>query len=399
MAMIDEKLLKISKKYLFSTIEKKRDELRKTLGENQLVDLGVGDISLPLAPSIVEGLKEGAHEMERSVIGYGPYEGYAFLREAIVQSEYSHVDVGLDEIFVSEGINGDLCGMQELFSPSARVGIIDPAYPVYLTLNILSGRETIVTLPLKEENGYMPKPPKEGLDLVFLTSPGNPIGIAQTRENLQEWVNLAKQYNAIIFFDAAYASFIQSKEVPKTIYEIEGARDVAIEFRSFSKSSGFTGVRLGYTVVPKNLFLKSAEGKDYSINALWMNRQSTKTNGISYPIQRAGLAALTPQGKAECMAQVKTYLAGAKKMKETLQNMGYTVVGGVDSPYLWWKVPYGSSWEWFDKLIEECHLISIPGEGFGKWGEGYVRLSGFVNPATCEKAILHLKRLGVLSAV
>lgn len=402
MALIDEKLLRISKKYLFSTIEKKRDELKALLQEDQLVDLGIGDISLPLAPSIVEGLKAGADEMGTHVIGYGPYEGYSFLREAIVNSEYSHVDVGIDEIFISEGINGDLCGMQELFSSSVSVGIIDPAYPVYLDINILAGREKIVRLPLTEENGYMPKPPNELLDIVFLTSPGNPTGIAQTRESLQEWVDWARKSKCVIFFDAAYASFIHSKDVPKTIYEIEGAKEVAIEFRSFSKSSGFTGVRLGYTVVPKNLLLRSLEGKEFSLNSLWMNRQSTKTNGISFPVQRAGLAAMSPQGKKECDDQVKTYLTGAQRIKASLTKLGYKVVGGIDAPYLWWKVPYGTSWEWFDKLIQECHLISIPGEGFGKSGEGYVRLSGFVTKETCDKALIHLGRLsteGVLNEV
>ncbi len=396
MALINENLLKISRKYLFPIIEEKRDLLKSRVSDDEFVDLGVGDISMPIAPSIVAGLKEAADEVGEKVIGYGPYQGYSFLREAIAKVEYNLVEISPDEIFVSEGINADICGMQELFSTNSKVGIMDPTYPVYLDLNIMAGREQIIKIPLTSENHFIPEPPNERLDFVYLTSPSNPTGVAMTRTDLKKWIDWAKEVECVIFFDAAYASFIQSADVPKTIYEIEGARDVAIEFRSFSKSAGFTGIRLGYCVVPKELEIKSTDGRNFNLNKLWLNRQSVKTNGVSYPIQKAGLAALSPKGISECNEQVFCYLKGAMKIRKSLEKMGFRCVGAINSPYIWWEVPGGDSWEWFDRLLNVCSIVSIPGEGFGSFGEGYIRLSGFVTPDEADRAVKNLERLGAI---
>lgn len=394
MTLIDENLLKISRKYLFPIIEEKRDSLRAQFPETQFVDLGVGDISQPLVPAVIEGIKQGATEMGHKPYGYGPYQGYEFLRETIADVEYGHVAIGANDIFISEGINSDLCGLQELCSRSARVGIIDPAYPVYYDLNLLAGRENIVRLPLTQENHFMPRPPEEPLDIVYLTSPGNPTGVAMTYDSLKEWVDWAKTHNALLFFDAAYAAFIRSENVPKTIYEVEGAEDVAIEMRSFSKSSGFTGLRLGYCVIPPQVRLFDEQGREHQMAKLWLNRQSTKTNGVSYPIQRAGEAALRGEGWHQCRAQVDAYLAGAKKIRHALEEMGFCCVGAEDSPYIWWQLPGHDSWKWFDRLLNECHIISIPGEGFGTVGEGYLRLSGFVAGELADLAVQYLQLLG-----
>ena len=397
MAPIDENLLKLSRKYLFPIIEEKRDLLKSQVPEKEFVDLGVGDISKPLAPSIVQGFKEAIDEIGKIVIGYGPPQGYEFLREALSKTEYAHTDITIDEIFISEGINSDLCGIQELFCQTSRVGIIDPAYPVYYDLNVMAGRENIKKLPLTEENGYMPDLPEERLDFVYLTSPGNPTGVALNRECLKKWIAWAKEVNCVIFFDAAYSCFIRSDDVPLSIYEIDGAREVAVELRSFSKSAGFTGIRLGYCTIPKEIQINSCDGKKHSLNKLWLNRQSTKTNGVSYPIQKAGLAALSPQGIKECRTQIDSYLEGAMLIRKKLEEMGFSCVGGIDSPYIWLKIPSGKSWDWFDKLLECCLIVSIPGAGFGSFGEGFIRLSGFVTITEAKQAIENLSRLGAAS--
>lgn len=397
MALINENLLKISRKYIFPIIEERRDQLKSTLSKDELdqfVDLGVGDISFPISPTIVKGLKDAADEIGEEVIGYGPYQGYSFLRNAIVKNDYESLDISADEIFVSEGINSDVCGLQELFTENAKVGIVDPAYPVYYDISVLAGRDSITSLPLTEENGFMPDLPEEPLDLVFLTNPSNPTGVAMSKESLQRWVNWAKENECVIFYDAAYTTFIQEENLPQSIYEIDGAKDVAVEFKSFSKSSGFTGMRLGYCVIPNELKIKDRTGKAYSLATLWLNRQSTKTNGVSYPIQKAGLAALSASGIRECQLQVQSYLEGSRKILNQLIELGFDAYGGINSPYIWWKVPSGDSWEWFEKLIDECQILSVPGEAFGKSGEGYIRLSGFVSEQEAEKAVNNLSILG-----
>lgn len=393
MALINENLLKISRKYIFPIIEERRDKLKATLSKDEFVDLGVGDVSYPITKTIVEGLKDVADEIGTNVIGYGPYQGYAFLRNAIIESDYKELPISSDEIFVSEGINSDICGIQELFSIEAKVGIVDPAYPVYYDLNVMAGREHIVRLPLTADNGFMPEVPSEPLDIVYITNPSNPTGVAMTRESLEMWVKWAQKNKCIIFYDAAYAGFIEGDGLPRSIYEIKGADEVVVEFKSFSKSSGFTGVRLGYCVIPHKIAIFDKSGKEHKLNPLWMTRQSTKTNGASYPIQKAGLAALSKEGQEENKAVLKDYMKGTRMIVDALTSMGFTTYGGVDCPYIWWKVPSGDSWEWFEKLIEECHIISVPGEAFGVCGEGYVRLSGFVTEDEAQRAVRNLSRL------
>jgi LL-diaminopimelate aminotransferase len=384
MARLNTNFLKLPKSYLFSTIGEKVKALKEKNNEAHLLNLGVGDIALPLAPTVVESLKEAAYEVGEHVHGYGPAEGELFLREKILESEYREHNFSPEEIFISEGIVRDICDIQDLFHPDAEVGIIDPTYPAYFNSSLLSGR-IIHKIPCLEENGFIPMPPEKKLDFVYLCTPNNPTGIAMTKAHLKTWVDWAITHKTVLLVDAAYEKFITSDDVPKTIYEIEGAKQVAIEFRSFSKSAGFTGLRLGYTIIPHEAF---------DLNRLWRQRQDIKTNGISYPIQKAGFHSLFGLGKNECDAQVKLYSTHAKKLKEHIESLGYTVYGGENSPYIWWKIPHHNSWEFFDFLLNELHLITIPGSGFGPLGEGFVRLSSFISETTFNHTIKRLVTLG-----
>ena len=392
MALMNINFLQLSRSYLFSTIEEKVRDLRAREKDAPVLNLGVGDIALPLVPKIVETLKDAADELGESVHGYGPSAGYLFLREKILEIEYPNCGFSPSEIFVSEGIVRDICDIQDLFYHTATVGIIDPTYPAYFETTILAGKK-IHLIPCLEENGFIPIPPNHAIDLVYLCTPNNPTGIAMTRAHLKAWVDWAKKHNSILLIDAAYEKFISSPDVPKTIYEIEGAKEVAIEFRSFSKSAGFTGLRLGYTIIPNELFLHSEKGKE-AANALWKLRQDIKTNGISYPIQKAGYASLVGTGKKEVDAQVELYSRNAKKIKHCLQNLGFTCYGGDDSPYIWWKIESEDSWKFFDFLLNELHLITIPGRGFGASGEGFIRISSFITEETLNEAIKRLATLG-----
>ncbi len=383
MALLNKNFLDLSGSYLFSTIGERVQALRLAQPESEILNLGVGDIALPLAPAIVASLKDAACELGKNVHGYGPAEGFLFLREKILESQYEGCGLTVNDIFISEGIVRDICDIQELFEPKATVGIIDPTYPAYLKSSILAGREVHLILCL-EENGFIPLPPDRHLDFVYLCSPNNPTGIAMTRDHLKAWIAWAVKHSAILLVDAAYEAFIKTEDVPRTIFEIEGAKDVAIEFRSFSKTAGFTGMRLGYTVIPNS-----------ELNALWRKRQDIKTNGISYPIQMAGLASLFGEGKSETTAQVALYAHHAKKLKACIEDLGFTCYGGIDSPYIWWKIPTNNSWEFFDFLLNELHIITIPGKGFGVSGEGFIRLSSFITEKTLDETIKRLKTLGV----
>lgn len=378
MVTLNSDFQKITKQYLFPLIDEKKAELLGREPDAQLINMGIGDISLPLAPSVVQGLENAAREMGERPFGYGPAEGYAFLRERIVEVEYGAYGIGAEEVFVSEGINSDLCAIEELFDRDQHVAVLDPTYPVYGDISVMAGRHNITKIPCIEEHGFLPQVPKgEKFDLIYLCSPNNPTGVAMTYDNLREWVEFARVNQSVIFFDAAYAGFITSKDVPKSIYEIEGAEEVAIEFRSFSKSAGFTGLRLGYCVVPKKI--------SKSLYDIWVLRQNTKTNGTSYPVQRAGLSALSEQGQKECAEQVRSYQRQGEVIKKSLEELGFTCLGGKDSPYIWWKIPSGNSWDFFDKLLNELKIVAIPGVGFGECGEGFIRLSSFVTEATVEK--------------
>ncbi len=384
MARLNSYYKKLKREYIFPIIEHKLIELKKKSPNTTTINLGIGDIALPLAPSIAHAICLATQEMTtpQGFKGYGPSDGYLFLKEAIVKHQYSNLGISPDEIFISDGTNTDTANIQELFSLNNTVGILDPTYPVYLDTNIMAGRSSkILLLPCTQDNNFCPVPPQEHCDMIYLCTPNNPTGVALTKSQLTEWVAYAKRENATLLIDNAYEAFITSPDVPKSIFEIEGAKDVAIEFRSFSKSAGFTGLRCAYTVLPKTVH----QGKLYP---LWKKRQSTKSNGVSYPIQKGAEAVFLPQGKQETQSQVQAYLAEAKRLKQGLLTMGYTCFGGEDSPFIWWKTPDNlSSWKFFDHLLDKCQIISVPGSGFGKHGEGYVRLSAFTTPELSTLAL------------
>ncbi len=390
MGKLNNHYKKLKREYIFPIIDKKLAELKARCPDAQVLNFGVGDICLPLVPSIAEAICGAVQEMTtlEGMRGYGPSEGYLFLREAIAKNLFSPMDIAPDEIFISDGANTDTSNIQELFSLQCIVGVTDPTYPVYLDTNIMAGRASkIIFLPCTEKTGLCAEPPPFHCDIVYLCSPGNPSGVAMNRAQMRSWVDYAHREKGILLLDNAYDAFITSSDVPKTIFEIEGAKEVAIEFRSFSKSAGFTGLRCAYSVVPKQVL----QGKLYP---LWMKRQTIKSNGLAYPIQRGAQAYFSLQGQQETKAQIAHYLQAAKILREGLKKSGFICYGGIDSPYIWWKTPAGlSSWQFFDHLLEKCHLVSIPGKGFGENGEGFVRLSAFNSP---ENASLAVQRICAL---
>ncbi len=384
----------IKREYIFPIIDEKLADLKRDFPQAEIVNLGVGDIALPLAPAIVTAICDATREMgtEEGIKGYGPSCGYPFLRQAIAKHEFAHLGISADEIFISDGANSDTANIQELFCQSAIVGITDPTYPAYLDSCLLAGKKTI-TLPCLEENGFFPEPPEEHCDLVYLCSPNNPTGIAMNRSQLKKWVDYALRKQAVLFVDNAYEAFITSPEAPRSIFEIEGAKECAVEFRSFSKSAGYTGLRCAYTILPKTL-KGMIDGKEQPLYSLWNKRQVIKFNGAAYPIQKGAEAVYTQQGRKETQAQVQSYLDEAQRFLTTLKELGYTCYGGIDSPYIWWKTPpKKSSWDFFDLLLKQCHMITIPGTGFGECGEGFVRLSAFSLPNKTTLALERIRRL------
>lgn len=387
---------------IFPIIEKKILEVKHSFPEKEFLNLSIGDIIFPLVSSVQQALMSSIKRLSVEPIGYGPTTGYNFLKDTILSTEYSGFGFSNEELFISDGIISDAIGLSELFSQDAIVGIPNPTYPAYLDGNVLAGRSgplsssndypNIIYLPCTEETGYLPIPPNKHCSFIYLCSPNNPTGVALNRSQLSTWVTYAKENNSILLLDGAYCSFISSPDVPKSIYEISGAKDVAIEMRSFSKSAGFTGLRCSYTVIPKEIQYVHNRQKD-SLCKLWTTRQNIKSNGVSWLVQTAACAALSPEGLAETSAQVQIYQTSSKFLVDNLRILGFDVVGGIDSPYVWWKVPSGiSSWEFFDLLLNQCQIISIPGVGFGKYGEGYLRLSGFIDPMTAAKAIEIIKK-------
>jgi len=394
MAKSNPHFQKLRREYIFPIIEKKLFELREENPHADIVNVGIGDVALPLAPSVGAAITTAVNEMtlQESIRGYGPSEGYSFLRKAIAEGDYKDLPVQWEEIFISDGINTDIANITELFHPKSTVAIPDPTYPVYLDSNLIAGRKVLL-MPCLEETGCLPCVPNEPIDVIYLCSPSNPTGVAMTRSQLKAFVDYAKTNNSVILYDNAYSAFITSKDVPRSIYEIEGAIDVAVEFRSFSKSAGFTGLRCGYTVVPKALTMLQNK-KKVSLWNLWSKRISIKSNGVSYPIQRGAESCYSIQGKQETLSQVDSYLANAKALREGLQALGHTCFGGVDSPYVWWKVPSGySSWEFFDVLLKQCQLVAIPGRGFGEHGEGFIRLSAFTKLSKVHTALERIKKI------
>lgn len=396
--MINENFLKLSGAYLFSEIARRVNVFKTQHPEAGIISLGIGDVTQPLCPAVIEALHKAVDEMAVAATfrGYGPERGYNFLREAIVEHDFRArgIDIEADEVFVSDGAKSDTGNFQELLGKDVRIAVTDPVYPVYVDSNVMAGR-SIVKLPCKAENGFAPELPGEQVDVVYLCYPNNPTGTTLTREQLKVWVDYALSHNALIFYDAAYEAYIQSDDVPHSIYEIEGAKECAVEFHSYSKTAGFTGIRCGYTVVPKEMKSEELKVKNSSLNQLWNRRQSTKFNGTSYLSQRAAEAIYTPEGKAQVQATVGYYMENARLMREALTGIGFTVYGGKDAPYLWLQTPNGmTSWEFFDKMLQKAHVVCTPGAGFGPNGEGFVRLTAFGNREQTIEALERIKTLG-----
>ena len=384
--MICENYLKLSESYLFAEIARKVNDYKKKHPEADVISLGIGDVTQPLAPAVVEALHKAADEMAvaASFRGYGPERGYDFLREAIVENDFRArgIDIEVDEVFVSDGAKSDTGNFQEMLSAGCVVAVTDPVYPVYVDSNLMAGR-TIVKLPCTPENDFVPQLPSDHVDVIYLCYPNNPTGTTLTKAQLKAWVDYATQEEALIFYDAAYEAYIQSEDVPHSIYEIPEASKCAVEFHSYSKTAGFTGIRCGYTVVPKTLRMP--------LNALWNRRQCTKFNGASYLSQRAAEAIYTSQGKVQIKETISYYMKNAHVMRASLTDMGFKVYGGIDAPYLWVKTPGNmTSWEFFDWMLQSAHIVCTPGVGFGEKGEGFVRLTAF---GTKENTVKALRRI------
>ncbi|MFN5297880.1 MAG: LL-diaminopimelate aminotransferase [Planctomycetaceae bacterium] len=408
MARINTSYQKLKAGYLFPEIGRRVSKFVADNPTAKVIRLGIGDVTEALPPAIVAAWQQGVAEMgTRSTFrGYGPEQGYDFLREAIAKHDFASrgVRVDADEIFVSDGSKCDTGNILEIFGDDNKVAIVDPVYPVYVDTNVMAGRtgpsneqgryEGLVYIPATAENGFVPELPKERVDLIYLCYPNNPTGMVATREQLTRWVEYAKKNDAIILFDAAYEAYITDPTIPHSIYEIDGARDVAIEFRSFSKTAGFTGVRCAFTVVPKSVTAAGLGGERIPLHGLWNRRHTTKFNGVSYPVQRAAEAIYSPEGKKQVQTLIDFYLTNARLIREGLQAAGVKVYGGVNAPYVWVKTPGSqTSWEFFDRLLQTAHLVGTPGSGFGASGEGYFRLSAFNSRENVEEAVRRFQKV------
>ncbi|WP_319499821.1 LL-diaminopimelate aminotransferase [uncultured Draconibacterium sp.] len=408
MAKINENYLKLQAGYLFPEIGRRVSEFIDANPDKKVIKMGIGDVTQPLVPSVVKAFHEGVDEMAKGETfkGYGPEQGYAFLREAIAKHSYQEkgIDISADEIFVSDGSKCDTGNIQEIFGNDNKIAICDPVYPVYADTTVMSGKtgtcqenghyEGIIYMPCTKENGFIPELPTETPDLIFLCYPNNPTGTVASKEELKKWVDYAIEKNAIILYDAAYEAFITEDGIPRSIYEIEGAKKVAIEFRSFSKTAGFTGTRCAITVIPNELVAYDSEGQAHQVKKLWNRRQSTKFNGVSYPVQKAAAAIYTEEGKKEVEEVIAYYLENAKIMRESLAEIGYEVYGGVNAPYVWVKTKNNmTSWDFFDKVLNEANLVGTPGSGFGPAGEGYFRFSAFADRENVLEAMERVKNL------
>jgi LL-diaminopimelate aminotransferase len=404
MYQINDNYQKLPGSYLFSTIGKKVAAFQAANPDKNIIRLGIGDVTQPIAPAIIEAMHKAVDEMGNADTfhGYAPDLGYEFLRSAIAENDYKAkgCDISIDEIFISDGAKSDSANIQEIFSVNNRIAVCDPVYPVYVDSNVMAGRtgtydpkseiwSNVIYMPCTAENNFVPEFPKETPDMIYLCLPNNPTGTTLTKAQLQQWVDYANRVGAVIIYDAAYEAYISESNVPHTIYECEGAKTCAIELRSFSKNAGFTGVRLGFTVVPKEL--KCGE---VSLNAMWARRHGTKFNGAPYIVQRAGEAVYSEAGKAQLKEQVAYYMNNARTIKTGLKEAGYEVFGGVNAPYIWLKTPdQMTSWEFFDYLLENANVVGTPGSGFGPSGEGYFRLTAFGNYENSVKALERIKAL------
>ena len=391
MALVNEHFLKLQSNYLFSDIAKKVNSFKITHPKQKIIRMGIGDVTQPLAPAVIEAMHKVVDEMasKETFHGYGPEQGYPFLIDAIIKNDYESIGVSLEpsEVFISDGAKSDCGNIGDLLRHDNSIGVTDPVYPVYIDSNVMSGRtgiwengiwSDVVYIPCTAENQFVPELPSRRVDIIYLCYPNNPTGTTLTKEELKKWVNYALANDAIIMYDSAYEAYIQDPTIPHSIYEIKGAKKVAIEFRSFSKTAGFTGVRCGYTVIPKEVSATTLKGERVFLNKLWHRRQCTKFNGTSYITQRGAEAIYSPEGKKQIRQTINYYMNNAKLMKEGLEACGLQVYGGTNAPYLWVKTPDGlSSWKFFEKLLYEVFIVSTPGVGFGPSGEGYLRLTAF----------------------
>ena len=405
---INENYLKLKSSYLFVEVARREAEFTKAHPDANIIKMGIGDVTKPLVPAVVKAFRDAVDEMgnAETFMGYGPEQGYDFLAEAIIKNDYNKYGIELDksEVFISDGAKCDTGNIQEIFGIDNKIAVTDPVYTVYVDTNVMAGRtgemgddgmyEGLTYLKCNSENGFIPELPSEPVDIIYLCYPNNPTGTTLTKDQLKVFVDYAKENKAIILFDAAYETFISEDNVPHSIFEIEGAKEVAIEFRSFSKTAGFTGTRCAYTVVPKELKGYDSEGNEVEINPLWNRRQTTKFNGASYPVQKAAEATYSEEGKKEIQDVIDYYMANAKIIRESLSDLGLEVYGGVSSPYIWVKTPNDmDSWAFFDLLLNEANVIGTPGSGFGPSGEGYLRLTAFNTLENTKEAMDRISKL------
>ena len=406
MALVNEHFLKLPNNYLFSDIAKKVNAFKVSHPKTDIIRLGIGDVTQPLTKASIEAMHKAVDEMasKDTFHGYGPEQGYDFLIEAVIKNDYAPRGIYLEpsEVFISDGAKSDTGNIGDILRHDNSIGVTDPIYPVYIDSNVMCGRagvledgkwSNVVYMPCLSENNFIPEIPNRRIDIVYLCYPNNPTGTVLSKAELKKWVNYALENDTLIFYDAAYESYIQDPDIPHSIYEIKGAKKVAIEFRSFSKTAGFTGVRCGYTVVPKELTAATLEGERIPLNRMWNRRQCTKFNGTSYITQRGAEAIYTPEGKEQVRATINYYMTNAKIMKEGLESTGLKVFGGENAPYLWVKTPNGiGSWKFFEQMLYEANVVGTPGVGFGPSGEGYIRLTAFGEREDCEEAMKRIKK-------
>ena len=407
MALVNDHFLKLPNNYLFADIAKKVNAFKATHPKANVISLGIGDVTQPLAPAVIEAIHRAADEMavQATFRGYGPEQGYDFLREAILKNDFLPRGIHLDinEIFVNDGAKSDTGNIQELVRWDNSIGVTDPIYPVYIDSNVMIGRagvkdeegrwSNVLYMPCTAENGFVPQIPDRRVDVIYLCYPNNPTGTVISKSELRKWVNYALKNDTLIFYDAAYQAYIQDDDIPHSIYEIRGARKCAIEFHSYSKTAGFTGVRCGYTVVPKEVTAATLTGERIPLNPLWNRRQCTKFNGTSYISQRAAEATYTPEGKQQIRQTIDYYMQNAHRMLETLRGLGFACYGGENAPYIWVKTPgSSSSWSFFEEMLYGAHVVCTPGVGFGPAGEGYVRFTAFGSQDQTSEALQRIER-------
>ena len=409
MALVNVHYLNLQDNYLFADIAKKVNAFKVMHPKTDVISLGIGDVTQPLSPAVISAMEKAVAEMSEasSFHGYGPEQGYEFLRDAILKNDYAPrgIHLSLDEVFINDGAKSDIGNFQELLHWDNFICVTDPIYPVYIDSNAMIGRcgaykngrwSYVTYTPCTAENGFIPEIPKNHhVDIIYLCYPNNPTGTVITKSELRKWVNYALKNDALILYDAAYQAYIQDPDIPHSIYEIRGARKCAIEFRSYSKTAGFTGIRCGYTIVPKEVTAATFEGERISLNKLWNRRQCTKFNGTSYISQRAAEAIYSPEGKEQIQATINYYMENAAMMLDTLRSLGYECYGGENAPYIWMRTPDGkSSWQFFEELLYGAHVVCTPGSGFGPSGEGYVRLTAFGSQESTAEALERIKKWG-----